>query len=67
MADIEQTEDGGYVVGGLSEKDYLDRAWLLKLSRQGEVEWEKLYKGGTHKNLGHLLFHGVISALFSNT
>ncbi|MEJ2664351.1 MAG: hypothetical protein P8107_09980, partial [Spirochaetia bacterium] len=47
---VYSTDDGGYIVSGKSrslgsvggsEEDF----WLLKLSSEGEVEWEKVYEG----------------------
>jgi hypothetical protein len=50
---IQQTTDGGYIVAGFTdshdgdvteEKGYND-IWLLKLSRDGILEWQKSYGG----------------------
>ena len=44
---IQQTADGGYIVGGntksfgAGDKDF----WILKLSPDGEIEWQKTYGG----------------------
>ena len=44
---IQQTQDGGYVVGGWTrsygagEED----VWVLKLDPDGEIEWQKTYGG----------------------
>ena len=44
---IQQTIDGGYIVGGITEsfgkgkKDF----WVLKLSSSGTIEWQKTYGG----------------------
>jgi len=40
--DIKQTEDGGYVLCGY--KDNND-AWLLRTDSQGELLWERVYRG----------------------
>jgi hypothetical protein len=50
---IQQTTDGGYVVAGVAESfragsgykwrgDY----WILKLTENGDIEWQKTYGGG---------------------
>ena len=50
---IQQTTDGGYIVAGLTfshdgdvinNKGYID-AWILKLSTNGAIEWQKTYGG----------------------
>ena len=44
---IEQTSDGGYIVGGetFSFGDFSDNAWVLKLSSTGSIVWQKIYGG----------------------
>ncbi len=52
---IEQTGDGGYIVGGYSnspesgnktEKNYgLGDYWVIKLDKDGKQEWQKVYGG----------------------
>jgi uncharacterized delta-60 repeat protein len=38
---IQQTSDGGYIVGG---RDSLSNySWILKLSSSGDIEWQKSY------------------------
>lgn len=51
---ILQTSDGGYIVAGRSDSKDLDKKekigeidyWVIKLSENGDIEWEKSY-GGT--------------------
>jgi len=49
---IQQTQDGGYVVVGEIESREEDQTvrdtWILKLSSDGEIEWQKTYGG--HKS-----------------
>ncbi|GEM_PF-2768997 len=45
---VEQTRDGGYIVGGYSKSWYPGRGisvvmWVLKLNKKGDVEWERAY------------------------
>ena len=46
---IQQTSDGGYIVAGSANfgggsRDF----WILKLSPDGEIEWQKTYGGSDH-------------------
>jgi hypothetical protein len=44
---IQQTSDGGYIVAGRTDSfvaRYTD-IWILKLSPDGEIEWQKTYGG----------------------
>ncbi len=51
---IAETSDGGYIISGTSQSSDVDVSnnyggwdyWLLKLSNEGEIEWERNY-GGT--------------------
>src|SRR3989338_8045342 len=48
---IQQTSDGGYIVGGWMEEEstLVDfRFWVLKLGVDGIVEWQKTYKKGSN-------------------
>ncbi|HHT9135241.1 MAG TPA: hypothetical protein ACFYD2_10090, partial [Candidatus Avalokitesvara rifleensis] len=47
---IQQTSDGGYVVAGETNSAGVGRldAWVLKLSPDGTVEWQKTYGGVDH-------------------
>ncbi|UPQ80457.1 T9SS type A sorting domain-containing protein [Flavobacterium azooxidireducens] len=55
VRNIEQTKDGGYIVGGYSnspesgnktEKNYgLGDYWVIKLDNKGQQEWQKVYGG----------------------
>jgi len=41
---MEQTSDGGYIVGGhTSSHDSYDKAWLIKLDSNGDITWQKTY------------------------
>ncbi len=47
-ASIQQTRDGGYIVGGFSKSWYPGRGvsvlmWVLKLDHKGNIQWEKAY------------------------
>jgi hypothetical protein len=44
---IQQTTDGGYVVGGgsLLDSQHLPGGWVIKFDGSGEIEWEKSYLG----------------------
>ena len=46
---IQQTQDGGYVVAGeiesLEEDQWVRDFWFLKLSSNGDIEWQKTYVG----------------------
>jgi len=52
-ASIQQTSDGGYVVGGSTnsfgevDEGYTD-VWILKLTSSGDIEWQRAY-GGTRE------------------
>lgn len=57
--DICQTIDGGYIVVGSSESDYINGmatgnngssdCWIMKLDNLGNIEWYKIY-GGHHED-----------------
>lgn len=40
------TEDGGYVVAGLTAVNRSVAGWVVKLDKDGRVEWQKAYSGG---------------------
>jgi uncharacterized delta-60 repeat protein len=42
---IQQTNDGGYIVGGSVVISGWE-IWVLKLSSNGDIEWQKSYDGG---------------------
>ncbi len=45
---IQQTDDKGYIVGGWTNSFgdvYGDDIWVLKLSSEGDIEWQKAYGG----------------------
>jgi len=46
---IEETSDGGFIVGGysFSEESSMYKTWLLKLNSDGNVLWEKNYGGSS--------------------
>ncbi len=49
--DIDQTPDGGYIMVGRSNSfsgTIADELWLLKLSTNGDIEWQKQYGDGIH-------------------
>ncbi len=49
---IQQTNDGGYILTGLTHSfgfgDFT--CWFLKLNHQGVIEWQKIYKGTPGEN-----------------
>ena len=51
---IQRTNDGGYIVAGycMSFGSGLRDFWVLKLSSEGDVEWNKIY-GGTEMEEAH--------------
>ena len=42
---ITQTNDGGYIIAGISYSFGGRAAWILKLSSEGNNEWQKIYPG----------------------
>ena len=45
---FQQTSDGGYIIAGNTSSfntGYNDDIWILKLSSDGEIEWQKTYGG----------------------
>lgn len=61
LKSIEQTTDGGYIVGGYSnspvsgnktEPNYgLGDYWIVKLDKDGEIEWQRTFGGDKDDNL----------------
>ncbi len=55
--DIEQTQDGGYIIVGSQDKDgelyneHNYNIWLVKTDYQGELEWSKTF-GGNNIDMG---------------
>jgi uncharacterized delta-60 repeat protein len=49
---VQQTSDGGYVVAGYSDSfgagEFLWDYWVLKLTSDGAVEWQKTYDEGSN-------------------
>jgi uncharacterized delta-60 repeat protein len=45
---VQQTSDGGYIVGGYTKslQPGMAKFWVLKLSSKGSVEWQRAYGGG---------------------
>ncbi len=55
---VEQTSDGGYIVAGTTDSygkgtDGQSDAWLIKLDKNGDIEWNKTY-GETYAEWGFL-------------
>lgn len=50
---VQQTVDGGYIIGGFTSDQSLDygNAYLIKVDAQGSVEWEKTYDGYLARSL----------------
>ncbi len=54
---FQQTSDGGYIIAGNTSSfstGYDDDIWILKLSSDGEIEWQKTY-GGSGREEAHLI------------
>ena len=59
---IQQTIDGGYIVAGYSYSTNGDvannnennSAWILKLNANGDIEWQKTYRGGIDEELTNI-------------
>ena len=53
--DIDQTSDGGYIMVGRSNSfsgTIAEELWLLKLSTNGDIQWQKQYGDGNHNSEG---------------
>jgi hypothetical protein len=50
---IEQTRDGGFVVGGITESFGAGKSdiWILKLTPTGDIEWQHTYGGKGEEDL----------------
>ena len=46
---IQQTSDGGYIVAGYTDSFYAggEAIWVLKLSSDGDIEWQRTYGDGS--------------------
>lgn len=61
LRSMEQTVDGGYILGGYSnsprsgdkseEKNGIGDYWILKINNAGEIEWQKTYGGNGDNQL----------------
>lgn len=51
---IQQTEDGGYIIAGVTKSFGVGQTdfWLIKIDRDGDIEWEKTY-GGIEDEYAH--------------
>ncbi|MBP7534455.1 MAG: hypothetical protein KA783_08395 [Chitinophagales bacterium] len=75
---IQQTTDGGYIVAGYSysadgdvtnNKGYSD-AWILKLTANGNIEWQKTYGGSSSDHLVNIkqtTDNGYIATGYTNS
>ncbi|QMU27873.1 hypothetical protein [Adhaeribacter radiodurans] len=43
VSSLQQTGDGGYLLGGSSNDDY----WIVKLNAHGSKEWNKAFSGNS--------------------
>lgn len=57
LQSIKQTKDKGYVIGGITTSDFSSRRgttdndyWVIKLDKNGSIEWEKII-GGTSNDM----------------
>lgn len=52
--DVQQTSDGGYVLLGQTDSSGMRRwdLWVLKLDKNGNIQWEKTY-GGVNGDYAH--------------
>jgi gliding motility-associated-like protein len=55
MADIQKTEDGGFILGGFAtnQVDPNDQknAWIVKIDINGDIVWEKIIDDGYEKEI----------------
>ncbi|MCF0040107.1 T9SS type A sorting domain-containing protein [Dyadobacter fanqingshengii] len=61
LASVEQTTDGGYILGGVSTSDVygekseagrgLNDYWIIKVNPQGVVEWDRTLGGNSEETL----------------
>jgi len=55
---VEQTDDGGYIIGGLSFRETGSRAnediWLIKTDQLGRKEWERFFGGESIESVGYV-------------
>ena len=59
---IQQTVDGGYIIGGTSNSNDGDASgnhgeydiWIIKLNSTGDLVWQKMYGGGGDEYLGSI-------------
>ncbi|MFD2245425.1 T9SS type A sorting domain-containing protein [Pontibacter ruber] len=55
FSSLQQTEDGGYIVGGSSSSfTFISDYWILKLDAQGEQQWNRAYGGNSTDQLQSL-------------
>ncbi|MBK7388213.1 MAG: T9SS C-terminal target domain-containing protein [Bacteroidetes bacterium] len=64
LASVQQTTDGGYLLGGLSDSDIsgdktensygLWDYWIVKIDNIGTIQWQKAIGGGNYDNLQSL-------------
>ncbi|MCK9289986.1 MAG: T9SS type A sorting domain-containing protein [Bacteroidales bacterium] len=78
VSSIQQTSDGGYIVAGSSMSDDGDVSysyggfdyWIVKLSNNGDIEWEKSF-GGSSNDIARAIQqtsdNGYIVAGYSNS
>jgi len=63
---IQHTEDGGYIVSGQTSYFYYEYSkpdiWVLKLNREGDIEWQKKYGGITAWSIQQIEYRGYIVA-----
>ena len=61
---IQQTSDGGYIVAGSTSSfgtdDNSSDIWILKLYSDGDIEWQKSYRGGDAKSIQQAIDGGYI-------
>lgn len=59
---IQQTQDGGYIIAGSSDSDDGDAPdnhgysdyWVVKINQSGEIQWQNCY-GGTYSEYAHCI------------
>jgi len=54
---FQQTSDGGYIIAGNTSSfstGYAWDIWILKLSSDGEIEWQKTYGGSGREEIHSL-------------
>jgi hypothetical protein len=64
---IQQTTDGGYIIGGFVQSADFGNSWILKINNNGDVVWQKAYGVMTEvKSIQQTIDGGYIATGTSN-